>query len=84
MDTGNNDYDNIMITILPLLYGTKNVPHLSVCMVCKQQSVPIGLGILSIFTQETQNICSVRVPDSRFFNAIQNSQITNPVCEIMM
>ena len=35
----------------------------------------LGLGISGIFTLETRNIFSGRVPDTRFVNAIQNARV---------
>ena len=37
--------------------------------------IRLGLGISGIFTLETRNIFSGRVPDTRFVNAIQNARV---------
>ena len=37
-------------------------------------ALQLGLGISGIFTLETRNIFSGRVPDTRFVNAIQNAR----------
>ena len=42
---------------------------------CLVTELWLGLGIPGIFTLETRNIFSGRVPDTRFVNAIQNARV---------